>query len=38
MAAKTMPATAIQEETTIREAEHKKVEKEKKEHMQADKS
>ena len=30
MAAKTMPATAIQEETKIREAEHKNVEKEKK--------
>ena len=34
MVAKTMPATAIQEETKIREAEHKKVAKEKKEHMQ----
>ena len=29
MIAATMPATAIQEETKIREAEHKKVEKEK---------
>ena len=29
MAAKTMPATAIQEDTKIREAEHKKAEKEK---------
>ena len=29
MAAKTMPATAIQEETTTREAEHKKTETEK---------
>ena len=38
MVAKTMPATAIQDETTIREAEHKKGEKEKKEHMQAAKS
>ena len=26
MVAKTMPATAIQEETTIREAEHKTIE------------
>ena len=29
MAAKTMPATAIQEETTTKEAEHKKIETEK---------
>ena len=29
MIAKTMPATAIQEDTTIREAEHKKAETEK---------
>ena len=29
MAAKAMPATAIQEETTTREAEHKKIETEK---------
>ena len=32
MIAKTMPATATQEETKIWEAEHKKVENEKKEH------
>jgi hypothetical protein len=34
MVAKTMPTTATQEEPKIREAEHKKVEQAKKEHMQ----
>ena len=38
MIAKTMPATAIQEDTQIREAEHKKAETEKKEHAQANRS
>ena len=46
MAAATMPATAIQEETKIREAEHEKTAKgmlrkstqAKKEHMQANRS
>ena len=33
MVAKTMPTTATQEEPKIREAEHKKVEQAKKEHM-----
>jgi hypothetical protein len=38
MAAKTMPATAIQEETTIERRNTRKLKRKKKEHMQVDKS